>query len=216
MKGYGIKLNGVNHMGRLLAFGCSYTFGVDLGDWPSEYPSEYAWPNILANLLDKECLNRGSPGASNKTIWCLAAREQYRQDDIVIFLWTHIERYSVVQLDNRIVDIGPWTTNKMGTAYYRYFQNTRDSNVELNCKLSQIKFYLDKLKIQNYHCFAAEDEVELADFNRDVKKLKTSFDEIRSRHGVTSDGFHPDKDAHREFAISLYKELKKNNKHCIL
>lgn len=203
-------------MSRLLAFGCSYTFGSGLVEESrSSSPNERAWPNVLAKLLNRECLNRGSPGASNKTIWCLASREEYQQDDIVIFLWTHIERYSVVQLDGRIVDIGPWTKDKMGTAYYRYFQNTRDSNVELNCKLSQIKSYLDRLRIRNYHCFAAEAEVELADFNKGIKKLKTSFDEIRLRNGVGSDGFHPDEDAHREFATSLYKELKMRKKQGI-
>lgn len=193
---------------RLLTFGCSYTYGSGLSDSHPIRPSKHAWPNVLAKMLGRKCLNLGSPGASNKRIWCLASREQYQQDDIVVFLWTHIERYSIVQLDGRIVDIGPWNTDKIGHAYYRYFQNTKDSNVELNCKLSQIKLYLNNLGIRNYHCFAAEYEVDLVDFNSDARKIKTSFDQIRSRHGVGTDGFHPNEDAHREFATSLYKELK--------
>jgi len=201
-------------MSRLVTFGCSYTYGQGLNDCYNNkgthgpYPSKYAWPNVLAQLLDRECINLGLPGASNKAIWYRAIKQHYNQDDIVVFLWTHIERHSVIQENGKILPIGVWTKGKIADAYFRYFQNSTDSNIELNCKLSQIKFYLDNLGIRNYHCFAVDKEIELLELNKSIKTFKTSFHNIRSSHGLGADNAHPNEDAQREFAHSLYKELK--------
>ena len=62
-------------MNRLIAFGCSNTFGQALEDcWDyekndvGEYPSKLAWPSVLSKKLDLECHNHALPGASNKLI----------------------------------------------------------------------------------------------------------------------------------------------------
>ena len=62
---------------RLVAFGCSQTWGSALPDvWGIKENqtihergvSKYAWPKLLANKLDVECVNLGIAGASNKEI----------------------------------------------------------------------------------------------------------------------------------------------------
>ena len=63
-------------MARLLAFGCSYTYGEGLEDcWSplnktfGPLPSKQAWPSILGKDLGREVHNFGICGASNKHIW---------------------------------------------------------------------------------------------------------------------------------------------------
>jgi len=59
---------------RLIAFGCSYTYGAGLEDCftppigHGPIPSKFAWPQLVANELNMECINMSSSGASNKEI----------------------------------------------------------------------------------------------------------------------------------------------------
>ena len=79
-------------MTKLYTFGDSNTWGIGLLDiWDAEKnfyllkktsnkdsvlhdqvfygPSKHAWPQILADKLKIECINKSIPGASNKEIW---------------------------------------------------------------------------------------------------------------------------------------------------
>mgnify|MGYP003309481114 CR=1 FL=1 len=82
-------------MTRLIAFGCSHTYGQALPDiWDhkknkeitTQGPSKYAWPQILSDKLNLECINLGSPGASNKEVWFHIVNTEFKKSDIVI-LW---------------------------------------------------------------------------------------------------------------------------------
>ena len=63
-------------MNNLFAFGCSLTYGHGMEDnWDSNNnrpfpysPSKKAWPFLLANMLNYNCVNLARCGASNKEI----------------------------------------------------------------------------------------------------------------------------------------------------
>lgn len=83
-------------MNRLVAFGCSITYGHGLEDCidlttnragPS--PSKFAWPSILGKVLSKEVINKGSPGASNLEILYQILNFDFLKDDTVIILWSY-------------------------------------------------------------------------------------------------------------------------------
>lgn len=86
-------------MPRLVAFGCSYTFGVGLPDvHPHIYdtpriPSAMAWPNILAKMLDREVQNLGVGGSGNAEILDKILRYEFLPDDIVVIMWSHFVRH---------------------------------------------------------------------------------------------------------------------------
>ena len=76
-------------MPRLVAFGCSHTYGEGLEDcwnWETRkagpVASKFAWPQILANLLKRECVNLGRRGASNKEILHNIQMFDFEKDDI--------------------------------------------------------------------------------------------------------------------------------------
>ena len=56
-------------MPRLIAFGCSNTFGSYLDEddlyGTSKKPSLDAWPNQLGSLMVRDTVNLGEPGVSN-------------------------------------------------------------------------------------------------------------------------------------------------------
>ena len=91
---------------RLVAFGCSNTFGQALPDvWDykknvsisKQGPSKYAWPQVLADKLNLECVNLGTPGASNKEVWFHIVNTEFKKSDIVIILWPGRSRWCIIK-----------------------------------------------------------------------------------------------------------------------
>ena len=88
-------------MDRLVAFGCSNTYGEGLPDcWvdkngdPSRTkdgyhgpkPSKLAWPRLIANNMKRKCVNFAVPGASNKHILDIILHTKFVKGDIVVIV----------------------------------------------------------------------------------------------------------------------------------
>ena len=88
-------------MSRLVAFGCSMTYGHGLADChipphnPGLVHSKLSWPSIVSKLLDIEYVNNGICGASNKQILMEILKFPLREDDIVVVQWTYAHRSMV-------------------------------------------------------------------------------------------------------------------------
>lgn len=83
-------------MPRLIAFGCSYTWGVGLPDvYPvtGNTPSKFAWPALLSTMLDRELCNEAIGGSGNAEIFDKILRYQFEPDDLVMIMWSHFVRY---------------------------------------------------------------------------------------------------------------------------
>lgn len=86
-------------MSRVIFFGCSNTYGTGLPDcWPDlSKPSNMGWPNILANSLNREYVNMAMPSSSNKRIWHTINSFKFKEDDVVIILWSYINRTCILK-----------------------------------------------------------------------------------------------------------------------
>ena len=89
-------------MNRLVAFGCSHTYGEGLKDcWVNgkagKLPSKYAWPQLLADRLKRRCFNKSMEGASNKFIWHKILNTEFTDKDIVVILWTYYNRTCILE-----------------------------------------------------------------------------------------------------------------------
>ena len=102
----------------LWAYGCSWTQGVGLKDvsifknsqWEDlNKASLYAWPNILAQLINYNCVNKGHGGSSNLEILhsILDTCQQWKPGDLVIVMWSYYERNVFYHREDS--DIQPWT-----------------------------------------------------------------------------------------------------------
>lgn len=93
-------------MPRLVAFGCSYSYGHGLPDCidesdvlqPGPEPSKFAWPQLLADKLGYKCLNLSSPGAGNFEILMRVLETEFYQDDLVILGFSYFTRYDFYRI----------------------------------------------------------------------------------------------------------------------
>lgn len=105
-------------MERLIAFGCSHTYGMSLEDnftkdkFSAGYKSsKHAWPEILADKLNLECVNNGICAASNLEILISILRQQYHCNDTVFVLWTTPYR-DMLKFENYDLKIGSFLIDK--------------------------------------------------------------------------------------------------------
>lgn len=99
---------------RVVAFGCSHTYGHGLSDCikdeflPGEQPSKFAYPNVLANKLGIECVNNSSPGASNLEILLTILEFNFLPEDLVVVMWSHTDRGLLFTEEKQELKIMPW------------------------------------------------------------------------------------------------------------
>jgi hypothetical protein len=115
---------------RLITFGCSNTYGHGLPDChipPNEagpHPSKYAWPQLLADRRQLECVNLGQPGGSNKLMWWRTVNFEFEPTDVVIYYATEPNRDAILNNapnDNRANQMGTWSSvDKRVKAFHRY------------------------------------------------------------------------------------------------
>jgi len=209
---------------RLVAFGCSFTYGHGLEDCivfphdPGPVASKKAWPNSLGKLLKvDEIINQSFPGASNKLIWKTIVDFNFKQDDLVFINWTDLNRHCFFQ--NFInsagfyddLHIGLWKKDESSKFYYKYLHSKLDSTLEFLNRADHSKRYLDSLNIKNFHTIHAYD----LDRNAltipkwaSVNLLKSNMATISSLHPKALDKIHPGQLAHDQFADDLYLEIK--------
>lgn len=97
---------------RLIAHGCSFTYGEELED-----PSKTSWPALVAKELNIDCNNLAKPGYSNDAIVQDLVKFDPDQDDLVTVGWSSYLRmglhddhgwYTTVVSQRKNIDIIDW------------------------------------------------------------------------------------------------------------
>ena len=204
---------------RLIAFGCSHTYGNGLDDcWIDKdrmapKPSQYAWPSVLSDMLNIECINMAIGGASNKQILDAVLNFDFRDDDITFIKWTHFDRYCVHLNDGTVFKIGNWKNDITNKSYFAHVHSFYDSYVDFCIRSNYAKFYLDSEVIEHYHLTCADL------YNPKYKKLKwdkatflkSRLSHYRDKYPKALDGLHAGKEAQYKYAESIYREIKEKN-----
>lgn len=149
-------------MPRLVAFGCSYTFGQALPDVhplplpPDRVPSKLAWPSILANKLGYDCVNKGIPGSGNFEILLRIFQEKYQPDDVVVIGWSHFTRHDFYKIidknysGKRILDKDPDFKKIILQSKFTDQEYRLNSSVKNWLCISHANLFLTQLKLKNY------------------------------------------------------------------
>jgi hypothetical protein len=118
-------------IGRLVAFGCSLTYGDGLPDCyvsdptdPLGYhagpvPSRHAWPRLAADMLGMDCLNLAGSGNSNTRILLGVLTHAWQPGDAAAVLWTYPDR-DYLLLEGGPRNVGPWNATSWDTATSYY------------------------------------------------------------------------------------------------
>jgi len=180
-------------MDRLIAFGDSWTSGRNIIKDDDSDSLDLAWPAHLGRELAVEVINLGKGGSSNKRIWKTAIDfNDYRSNDVVIFLWSYTERSSVFT-PQKILDIKPSDLKSKSSRYYRYFFNEYDNQIDFGLRLDHINYFLTK-KVKKVLNFSIIDKEA---YFCSVEILQT-IEDVRS-YG-SNDNAHPNLKGHKEIA----------------
>ena len=142
------------------AFGDSFTFGSDLKDVKHDIPSKLVWPALIANQLDLEFVNYGTPGIGNLIIAddVLRCINTHKNNVFYVINWTWIDRYDYLDTEIQQTNFGPkhvdniWHTlrpgdvSKHSTYYYKHLHKDFTSKLQ---NLLTIQSVISELVLHN-------------------------------------------------------------------
>lgn len=195
---------------RLVAFGCSNTYGHGLADCimpnmrdPGPNPSRLAWPQLVADKLNLDCVNMGNPGASNKEIWHKAINFKFEPTDTVIFLWSFVDRYCILKKDGGFQPLSVQGTDKTNKVYYKHIHDDYDACMDFYIRCNYIKQHLDSKNIFNLHGSVNQSKILYTPNWNTVELIDESIDKIKNMFKPALDGVHPNEEAHEYFAEKI-------------
>ena len=140
---------------RLITFGCSFTYGHGLEDCftpplePGPIPSKFAWPQLVANDLNMDCVNMSSPGSSNKEILHTLLNFKFNSTDVVVIMWSFIERWCTLKdyksISRLVLD------NIDAALQYDKIFTVQDLQLDFIYRANFAKMYLNNKNLKNYH-----------------------------------------------------------------
>lgn len=121
-------------MKRIIAFGCSNTYGQGLEDCIDEQkihagpsPSEFAWPAIIGKELDIPVVNTSRPGNSNYHLLHNIINFDWQEGDVAVILFTYFGRYTIFYDHRKPINITPGMLvtgeHIMANEFYNVFNN---------------------------------------------------------------------------------------------
>lgn len=215
----------------LKSFGCSFIFGSDLLDSKKfldtqnlAIASEFTWPALLANNLNKNYECFASPGCGNfKILEKVLSQAVNSNDSVFIIGWTYIDRYDYLvdsyvngshrdPINNEFWNtIGPNTIGLPAKNYYHdlhsQFCDKLKSLTYIKCAIDTLKqksipfimTYMDELLFETeWHTTPA-----VIDIQNYIQPYMTKFDnktflEFSKEKGFPiSETLHPLEDAHQ-------------------
>lgn len=206
-------------MSRLIAFGCSNTYGQGLPDChlidrtggyrAGPNPSKHAWPGVLGKMLNRQTLNLGQPGASNKYIWHCAINFDFDPDDIVVLHWTFIYRSVALWNNKPPLHLGLWDNpDPVISEAYKKFVTTIDSDydrmIESLAYIDHLNLYL-KSKVKNivnivFNPEQFSDMPNWINFDFDLNAATYNIE-----YPLALDNSHTGMEGHRELAKDIFK-----------
>ena len=174
-------------MSRLVVFGCSNTEGQGLAN-----KAEERWSTHLGKFLNREVVNKGVRGGSNKLIAHSIAKFKFDPQDLVIIQWTYIDRTTVLNSKTEYTHLLPAKINvKNSTArsYYKDFHTRYDSKFTNSVFMD---FTIDLLLEQNieFKQLKVSPQDELNNRHRKVNRLPFYHSEISATFPKALDGLH--------------------------
>lgn len=195
-------------MNRLVAFGCSLTYGEYLEDRDTQ-----SWPAQLGKMLGVGVANISFPGDSNKAILYNILNFDFQEGDVCVILWTVPYRWTIFSdgsKEDEIIRLGAWQDTPRALAFVEHFWNEHDMTLDILEKSNHVQLLLEKKNIPVYHARSSfafghtvpEQKWDCANW------LDIDFQIIRDKYEKASDGKHPGPLAYKEFADIIAKRMK--------
>jgi len=198
-------------MARLIAFGCSFTYGHGLSDcfipptFPGLEPSKFAWPSVVADSFELELVNNGECGSSNKQILYRTLDFPFKVTDTVIFLWSFFQRSIIHGIDYNL-QILPNTSK--GESYYKVHSDY-DLFMETTLSIAHANLFLMSKKIKTYNFYFDRNlRLLLSQYPNNVARNYELSYLQRSFQDTALDKVHPGEKTQKTMANSIIKFIK--------
>jgi len=204
-------------MERLVVFGCSLSYGHGLPDCfipPNQHGDKHSnlgWPSIVAKHLNRVCVNKSSPGSSNKRIWNEVINFEYQPNDMVIIQWSFIDRTAIIKVNN-IEDIGPWTNH----TFYKDMYDENDSLLMSKLFVNHSNMFLLSKKIKLYNIVPGKEELVLLKFNdTTTDHIPVYISKLRTLYPLALDNRHPGTECQEVYSKKIldYLNIPNNMPH---
>lgn len=203
---------------RIVAFGCSITYGHGLPDCcinvteAGPEPSKLAWPALVAKDLNVPVDNKGILGASNLEILYTLLQYPFAPGDIAVIMWSFASRdllfgRKLPFRKQQLIPVGAWQTTSIARHWMMAHCND-DIAVRSWLYLHHASLFLKDKGVTFFNFFT---EI------RELSKVKPKFLELQY-HDVLSkslkldiapDKLHPWVESHRETAERILEVICK-------
>lgn len=199
-------------MSRLVAFGCSFTYGDSLDDTlDNPGPSKFAWPNLVANKMNLDCDNRAVCGLSNLGIVDKILNYTFKDTDTVVVMWTFFERdlLWLNKNDSFNLTVGNPNVDEELIHAWSTVHNVTDRRIRAWYNIHHIYNYLKSINI-NFYFLHTHQEREFMwlkpQWANNINFLPTKFTDFRHLP-LAADGTHPGAQAHSFMASHIYQHI---------
>jgi hypothetical protein len=197
-------------MGRLVAFGCSLTYGHGLPDCfvppihPGDKPSEYSWPFLLGKKLGLEVVNLGSPGSGNLEILYKLLQYNFDKNDLCIVHWSFYERLDLVRLStDHTYRINFENIDKEFLSEQGYIIHTELRNFMV---IHHAYLNLEKINIPYLFIDKKNHVVPVPSFLKTNNYSNYNLNEYFTLD-LALDNSHPGIESHKRFSDYLYRKI---------
>jgi hypothetical protein len=207
-------------MTRLVAFGCSMTYGQGFPDCTNS-PSKHAWPSLLSDKLNCQSQNQGVPGSSNKNTLLEILDFKFQPDDIVVILWTFFHR--ALLLNEFPINILPNTqANRISKeclkegpdswdSYYR-IHSDKDMMIDTLLHINHTNLYLKDIGITTYNFyFDSLIKYSLINKQKYIKNVDLHYVDLEVyQTDLAEDNLHPGYQSQQNITDFMYNTIKGN------
>jgi hypothetical protein len=200
-------------MSRLVAFGCSNTYGHGLEDChiepinPGHEPSKFAWPSLLANMMNLEVVNYSKPGSSNLHILWRLINFKFEPDDLCVIMWTHFGRlpFAVLKYDSSMIEWNDYTDNR----FKHQLPELEAENIIIKNVIAfhHASTFLEKEKIKHLMLLGSNDFFKVKVPDIEIPSLDKDIIVDRFRKDVALDKRHPGPITHQNIAKEIFNKL---------
>jgi hypothetical protein len=207
-------------MERLVAFGCSITYGHALPDchvppcFPGPVPSKQAWPSLVATYFNVPLSNQGVCGNSNLAILNDILKFKFLKGDVAIIMWSFTDRDLLFGKKNflgkqELIPIGRWQNTELSEHWIATHPET-DLATRSWFYMHHATLYLKSIGIPLYNVFSGYKE---------LKKYKPNYIKLDFYKTKTQgmfpidrglDNLHPGPITHSLIAEEIIKILHEN------
>jgi hypothetical protein len=200
---------------RLIAFGCSMTYGHGLPDCfvppchDGPTPSQFAWPALVANRLDLSIDNQARCGASNLEILNKILEYDYQKDDTVMVMWSFTDRDLIFGRKNIFgqqtnIPVGTWNRTDLSN-HWSKAHSEDDVGTRSWFYIHHANLFLKSKNLKCFNFYASQNHLK----RFKPKFIDTQVHKVESWKDLGLDKSHPGVKSHQAMAEKIYKIVSK-------